>query len=108
MGEGLEKEDATKALAGDVLVGASTVAAMARFAAKGEFDSYADADIPFGDVDKAVEAASRILAELPFQQVEAAQKERCRKKLNAAEDYAAMQDVASSAVCDAAYERPRA
>jgi hypothetical protein len=108
MGEGVDKEDATKILAGDVLVGASTVAAMARFAAKGEFDSYADTDIPFGDVDKAVEAASRILAELPFQQVEAAQRERCRRKLNAAEDYQAMQDVASSPICDVAYQRPRA
>jgi hypothetical protein len=95
MGAEVEKEQASKVLAGDILVGASIVDQMAKFAAKGEvrtklharrafrhlsgfpitrvaasqFDSYADNDIPFADVDKAAAAAERVLAELPREQV---------------------------------------
>jgi hypothetical protein len=39
--------------------------------------------------------------------VEAARKERCRRKLNAATDYAEMQEVATSPVCAVAYVDPK-
>ena len=55
-------ETATNEAASNVLIGASTVAAMTRFAEKGEFDNYTDADIPFSDIEMAIAAVGELLA----------------------------------------------
>lgn len=84
---------------GSVLVGASTVAAMARYVEKGEFDSYADADIPFDDLKRAVRAIEELLVLVPEDVLLKAKKERCRLFINSAENYEDMKDRANSPVC---------
>jgi hypothetical protein len=84
---------------GDVLVGASTVVQMAKFASKGEFENYTDKEIPFDDIDKAIESIAVLITQIPEVTMINAQKERCRRQLNKAKDYEEMRDVANSPVC---------
>mmetsp|Transcript_6175 Transcript_6175/g.12567 ORF Transcript_6175/g.12567 Transcript_6175/m.12567 type:complete len:117 (-) Transcript_6175:157-507(-) len=83
----------------DILVGASMVVQMAKFAANGEFDSYKDADIPFDEIDKAIKAIGVLLSQVPQDTLVIAQKERCRREINKARDYEEMREVANSPVC---------
>eukprot|EP00976_Prorocentrum_cordatum_P101921 1192840-Prorocentrum_minimum.AAC.4 len=129
-----DQADARVAATGDILVGASTVVQMAKFAKEGEFDSYKvsssmgilvptcalrfamkmrlladgnevvggiglawqDEDIPFDDIDKAIQSIGVLMAQVPQDTLIIAQKERCRREINKARDFEEMREVANS------------
>ena len=75
------------------------VVQMSKFAAKGEFDNYKDEEIPFGEIDQAIQSIGVLLSQIPTDTLIKAQKERCRREINKARDYEEMRDVANSPVC---------
>lgn len=52
------------AAADNILIGVSQVTAMAAFAARGEFENFADADIPYSDIELAVNSAQQLLGQV--------------------------------------------
>mmetsp|Transcript_11059 Transcript_11059/g.31290 ORF Transcript_11059/g.31290 Transcript_11059/m.31290 type:complete len:224 (-) Transcript_11059:167-838(-) len=88
-----------KAAADNILIGTSMVVSMARFAAKGEFENFTDAEIPYTDIRLAVASIDSLLAQAPGEVLQKARKLRCRTQLNSAIDMDEMREVANSAAC---------
>ena len=61
--------------------------------------AWQDEDIPFDDIDKAIQSIGVLMAQVPQDTLIIAQKERCRREINKARDFEEMREVANSPVC---------
>lgn len=87
----------------NILIGASQVTAMAGFAERGEFEKFADTDIPFTDIELAASSVQHLLDQVPNEAKQQAMKFKCKGLLNKATDMDEMRDIANSPVCAAAF-----